>query len=197
MFAAAEKTFAIWPHPVVAWWGFAFLDQAMPACSASLAATAASRPKCSRSDKEEKPFALKGAFRDELSERTLNVFSRRNPSKLNTRVRFPSPAPIVSVTYTASDTYFRQNRLNTSDKVFLVCSQRSCRTAFLNLDEYPNSGPQIAFRDTLQLCLVLHSTRTSLSSASFSFLWSSFLNRSSTNAVSRLVTRRMPRRLPS
>jgi hypothetical protein len=127
----------------------------------------------------------------------LELFSCLQPSKLNTRVRFPSPAPIVSVTYTASDTYFRQNRLNTSDKVFLVCSQRSCRTAFLNLDEYPNSGPQIAFRDTLQLCLVLHSTRTSLSSASFSFLWSSFLNRSSTNAVSRLVTRRMPRRLPS
>jgi hypothetical protein len=71
-----------------------------------------------------------------MSERSLFALQYLATSKLNTRVRFPSPAPIVSVTYTASDTYFRQNRLNTSDKVFLVCSQRSCRTAFLNLDEY-------------------------------------------------------------
>jgi hypothetical protein len=88
------------------------------------------------SDKEKFCNDLNGPKTSKMSERPLKTLRDFPTSKLNTRVRFPSPAPIVSVTYTASDTYFRQNRLNTSDKVFLVCSQRSCRTAFLNLDEY-------------------------------------------------------------
>ena len=55
--------------------------------------SAAGRPVLARSDKLEKPFGLNRAFCDDLSESSLTVFSRRNPSKLNTRVRFPSPAP--------------------------------------------------------------------------------------------------------
>ena len=52
-----------------------------------------------RSDRPEKAFALSKDFCIDLSERTLIVFSRRNPSKLNTRVRFPSPVPMFSIAW--------------------------------------------------------------------------------------------------
>jgi hypothetical protein len=49
------------------------------------------------SDKPEKPLRFDSASSCLLSECALKVFSRRNPSKLNTRVRFPSPAPKANV----------------------------------------------------------------------------------------------------
>src|SRR5215472_3782729 len=46
------------------------------------------------SERAENPFALNKRFWQDFSEWPLIVFSRRNPSKLTTRVQFPSPAPI-------------------------------------------------------------------------------------------------------
>jgi hypothetical protein len=49
---------------------------------------------CASSDKQKKQLRFNSALSCLLSECALKVFSRRNPSKLNTRVRFSSPAPI-------------------------------------------------------------------------------------------------------
>ena len=54
-------------------------------------------------DRAKKSVWFKEAFGADLSKRPFKVFSRRNPSKLNTRVRFPSPAPIFSTNYPAND----------------------------------------------------------------------------------------------
>jgi hypothetical protein len=47
-----------------------------------------------RSESTKKVFAINEPFWLDFSEWPLIVLSRRNPSKLNTRVRFPSPAPV-------------------------------------------------------------------------------------------------------
>ena len=46
----------------------------------------------------KKRLRAQGRLRGSLSESSLNLFVAQQTSKLNTRVRFPSPAPVLSST---------------------------------------------------------------------------------------------------
>jgi hypothetical protein len=65
-----------------------------------------------RSDSPGKLINLNERFWDDLSECALMVFNRRNPSKLNTRVRFPSPAPKSFHDYSALRRVMLHKQLN-------------------------------------------------------------------------------------
>jgi len=51
------------------------------------------------SDKAKFPLWYNVAKEGDLSENPLKMPADRSPPKLMTRVRFPSPAPIFSITY--------------------------------------------------------------------------------------------------
>ena len=57
-------------------------------------ATSERKPRGKHSDSRDFPLCANAVERAILSERSLKTLGRRAPSKLMTRVRFPSPAPI-------------------------------------------------------------------------------------------------------